>query len=372
MRRWVTRWKILSLPLVAGLLVWGCGSSGGSGLNQGSGGSGTSATGGSLNLGGGTSTGGTASGGSSTINPDAACATETAGGQLSPLAMDVLLDRSSSMGQNNKWTDAKQGLSDFVDDPATAGIKIAFGFFPNPNADCDGTGYTTPLVPMGLLPGNGASIKNAMNTAQLTHLGTPIQGALNGLRLFTANYSQQHPAETTIGVLITDGQPNGCSSDSSVLTGIVAQAFGSTPPNRMYMVGMDGADFTLLDRLAVAGGTQKAFNISQGGAQAFVQALKSIAGSALPCDLAVPTSQTGTVDPKKINVDYTNGSGATQELGQVTDAAQCVPNAWYYDNNQNPTRIILCPDTCTAVRAQASGKIQIVLGCQTIAPPPPA
>jgi hypothetical protein len=351
-----------------GAIAAGCGSSDDSG-NGGDGGSSASANGGSINIGGSSADGSGASSGSGTIDPDAACANETLGGALKPLAMYVLLDRSGSMEQNDKWGDAQAGLAAFVDDPGTVGIKVAFGFFPNPGAECDGTGYANPPVPMGLLPGNATPIKNQMSTAQLTSLGTPIEGALNGLRLYCAGYSQSNPTEEVVGVLVTDGEPNGCSADPGTLSGIAAQAFGSNPPNRMFMVGMDGADFNLLDQIAAAGGTQQAFNVSSGGAQSFVAALKSIAGSALPCQIPMPTSQSGNVDPSKVNVLYTGQSGE-QMLGQVSDASQCVPNAWYYDDNANPTQIILCPETCQAVQAEASGKIQIVLGCESVPPPP--
>jgi hypothetical protein len=362
--------QLLGAVLFCAGLAAACGSGDDAeGGGEGGAGNGGAGNGGAMNVGGGVGArDGSADG---KIDPDAACADETAGGELKPLAMYLLLDRSASMDQNDKWGDAASGLADFVDDPGTVGIKIAFGFFPNPNAQCNGTGYADPLVPMGLLPGNGAAVKNAMATTNFTSLGTPIEGALNGLRTFCAAYSQQNPAEEVVGVLITDGDPNGCSSRSSTLAGIAAQAYASDPPNRMFMVGMDGADFNLLNQIAAAGGGQQAFNVSSGGAQAFVAALKSIAGSALPCELGMPTSTKGPVDPAKINVLYTGQSGQEQMLGQVAEASQCVPNAWHYDDNASPTKIILCPGTCSAVQSEASGKIQIVLGCETIPPPPP-
>jgi hypothetical protein len=37
---------------------------------------------------------------------------------------------------------------------------------------------------------------------------------------------------------------------------------------------------------------------------------------------------------------------------------------WHYDDPKNPTKIILCQSTCDSVQ-QKSGKIDIVLGCDT-------
>ena len=39
---------------------------------------------------------------------------------------------------------------------------------------------------------------------------------------------------------------------------------------------------------------------------------------------------------------------------------------WYYDDEANPSTIILCPATCETVRGDESGKISVVLGCDTI------
>jgi hypothetical protein len=42
---------------------------------------------------------------------------------------------------------------------------------------------------------------------------------------------------------------------------------------------------------------------------------------------------------------YTPSSASPRHLTQVTDEAKCasVPDAWYYDDNAKPTRVILFP-----------------------------
>jgi hypothetical protein len=52
----------------------------------------------------------------------------------------------------------------------------------------------------------------------------------------------------------------------------------------------------------------------------------------------------------ELNVQLTKGDGTTQDLGRVNSAADCVPGAWYYDNNTNPTKIMLCPIRVTRPR----------------------
>ncbi len=336
------------------------------GASSGAGGAGIGTETGSFDAGTGT--------GSGTITPDAACASSSVDGALTPLAMYVLLDRSGSMNQNGatKWNDASDAFDQFVADPGAAGIKVALSFFPMSNASCDGTGYSTPVVPMGALPGNA----NAVGAAIASHgpggggKGTPMEGALNGLRLFCSSYAQSNPGDKTVAVLITDGQPNGCDESSNHLAGIASAMATGNPSVPVFAIGMVGADFGFMDQVAQAGGTTKSFDVSQGGAGSFLAALKAIAGQALPCELAMPTSNGQKVDPTKVNVTYTDQNGVDHALDQVPGAAACVPSAWYYDDPAAPTKILLCPDTCQAVRAQASGKIHIVLGCATNVAPP--
>ena len=68
--------------------------------------------------------------------------------------------------------------------------------------------------------------------------------------------------------------------------------------------------------------------------------------------------------------NYAAWPGTPNKLTQVTDASKCAANAnaWYYDDNAKPTKIILCPTTCTDLNAKAGSKIEALVGCA--APPP--
>lgn len=371
-----TKRKVLVLAAVAiGLSSWplsGCGSSDESSKGDGgSAGSGNNGQGGGGGLiisdDSGVQAGNAGTAGTTPIDPDAACATDTIGSSLQQLAIYVLMDRSKSMEDDDKRVNATAAFSQFVSDSSSAGIKIALNFFPNEGASCDGSGYDTPLVAMGALPGNAIAVNNALNGAQ-TIQGTPIEGALRGIQTFCSGYGQQNPAEKVVGVLITDGEPSQCETDSNALAAIAAGAYGGTPSVPIFTIGMDGAVFELLDQIAASGGTSKSYDVSQGGAASFLAALQAIAGQALPCEFSLPTGQ--SVDPAKVNVKYSD-AGGDQYLGQVNDASACVLNGWYYDNATSPTKIILCQETCSAVRQQAGGQVSIVLGCQTQPVPPP-
>ena len=81
------------------------------------GGSGGQSAGGSLSVG---------DGGSSTMG----CASEMYDGQLVPLDMVLLLDRSASMQDDDKWGNITSAIEQFVGLPAAKGISIGLQFFP--------------------------------------------------------------------------------------------------------------------------------------------------------------------------------------------------------------------------------------------------
>lgn len=96
---------------------------------------------------------------------------------------------------------------------------------------------------------------------------------------------------------------------------------------------------------------------------------KAVAVAAkLPCQFVVPKPTDGKeVDPGKVNVDWTKGSGGVVNLVFVPGGKDACPptGGWYYDDPKNPTRILLCPTTCDAVSKDTTGKVDIALGCAT-------
>jgi hypothetical protein len=342
---------------------------GGSAANTGTGGT-FIGSGGTISRGDGSA----ASGGSGGLSPDAACAIGSQEATLQPVALFVMLDTSSSMVQNGsqKWTNAKQGIRDFVNSQAAAGLKVALTYFPNNDSACDGSGYDladvtgSAGVAMGLLPGNATAIVNSINAKATTSNGTPTEDALNGIRRYCSQYVAQNRTERCVGVLVTDGEPNGCSNDITVLGNAAAASFTGSPSVPIYVMGMTGAVFTTLNTLANRGGTQQAINVNDGGSNAFLQALNTIRGQVVSCDFPVPTGN--NVDFNRVNVELTTSSGSVA-LGKIAPGAPCVARAWHYDREPNPQRIVLCPDACRTAQADPASRIDVILGCMTEPPP---
>ena len=76
-----------------------------------------------------------------------------------------------------------------------------------------------------------------------------------------------------------------------------------------------------------------------------------------------------TLDPDFVNVVFFPGGGAPPEtIGRVDDASECsmVTDGWYFDDPMNPTKVLVCPQTCTKIQGVQNAKIDIQFGCATV------
>ena len=87
----------------------------------------------------------------------------------------------------------------------------------------------------------------------------------------------------------------------------------------------------------------------------------------LACSLTYPKNE--AADPTKLVVQYTPTNKPPANLTQVTDATKCAgtPDGWHYDDNANPSQIILCKTTCDTINNEG-GKISALVGCKAPAP----
>ncbi|MBK9000164.1 MAG: VWA domain-containing protein [Myxococcales bacterium] len=375
--------------------------SGGGGASSGGAPSGGAPSGGAPS-GGGSSTGGAAGGGGAPADagiPDVtfsydgpveddgsigdACAATTVKAEPAPLDMFIMLDNSGSMGSDcnigqstvSKWCYSINALSQFFQS-APAGTGVALQYFPKcwkSTAECTtGASCAVAEVPLGQLPGNLAPLQSSLNTnAPLG--GTPMEAALHGLAKYTTQ--NQQPGRVMIGIFVTDGVPEGCTTNANTLAGIV-QSHLTNDKIKTFVIGMDGADFGTLDTIAAPGGASPhtqycggsspcySYDVDNGNPAAFTAVLAAIQKSAVACQFSMPTTDGGIVDPSKVEVQYfPAGNPPAQKLPKVTNAAACSGGGWYFDNNANPKSILLCPSSCTIVQLDTKAKIDISLGC---------
>jgi hypothetical protein len=158
-----------------------------------------------------------------------------------------------------------------------------------------------------------------------------------------------------------------------------------------FAIGMDGADFNLLNQIATAGGSScgatPACNVAN-GTTSFNAALDMIRTTVmqtqmvvqktkLACTYDIPPPKNGqTLDRNAVNVQITT-EGNVQKIGHVPDPASCPMFGnvgWYYDDSNNPKSVNFCPSTCGSVETPDGGlpvgttapRVDVLFGCQTI------
>jgi hypothetical protein len=301
-----------------------------------------------------------------------ACAASGQDATQIPVDMFVMVDKSGSMKDNNKWPNAKAAFEAFFQDPAAASLKVALRFFPDAGCDglaCDVNVCSQPAVDIGALsdPAHVQALVASLD-AHSPGGGTPMSAALGGAEKWATDYTGKvMGTEKVVVVLVTDGEPNGCDDNVDHIAKEAADAYAAAGV-LTFAVGLAGSNQATMDKIAQAGKSMQGFFIGNGNAEAdLVAALKKIQQSSVGCTYAMPKPDQGqTVDPTLVNVTYTPGGGQAQTLDQVPNAAACgASGGWYYDDPSKPATINLCPSTCQTVQADTGAKMQILLGCKT-------
>jgi hypothetical protein len=337
-----------------------------------------------------------------------------------PISIYIMLDISLSMLIPDatllpKSVTAVDAITTFVNDPNSAGISVAFGAFPYGSMGCDGAAYANPVVPMGVLPDNAGAIAAGVALALPLYNSTPTEPALIGATRYCAQYKRD-PVANPDGndcavIFITDGLPADCNTNSTYLAGIARDAYNNHGVTT-FAVGMFGADFFMLNELAEAGQGPHDCHPDDPNLYAcavdnpnmnLLQALELIRDyittyettyettyvttyvtrteieiqyetvvetETLDCEWQIPPPPEGEVfDKNKANVELSM-TGRPEDgriIPMAANEAACGNElAWYYDNPDNPTRIIACPQTCNVIKSAELGTIDIVLGCEVV------
>jgi len=392
-------WLPSSVLLVVGMTAGcgdddgsdGAGASGNTGASNsgGAGGGGTGASGGGL-------FGGSGNGGSGGLQ---GCATDTVLGEPVPINMVVMLDQSGSMnddvgGGATRWEAVTGALSSFMAQaPADLGLGIQYfplfqtapvpcvdntpcgpgvcnlGFcLPEPAYECTSASYGVLEVGIGNVSTNAALIDANLllhSPFGATPTGPALSGAIDAAKASAAG----DPDRRSVVVLATDGLPTQCMPTDIGEIGAIAMAGNTTTPSvPTFVIGV-GSNLSNLNAIAAAGGTGQAFLVEDANAtQQFIDALNSI-GQTLTCEFSIPEPMDGEIDFGLVNVQYTTSAGDSVLFNQVPDAGSCgADGGWYYDDSNAPTLIILCPESCTTVKDDPNGQVDIVLGCKTQVP----
>lgn len=330
---------------------------------------------------------------------DAACAATAVTAHIKPLNVHLMVDVSGSMDEptgtefprTSKLDAVRAALIEFLSDPASRSLTVGLQRFPVPVTrttverdgpdSCDVADYTNPLVPFVPL----SSQRNALVTAisALTPDGyTPTGPALKGAIAYAGSRLSTHPGEAAAVILVTDGLPSICvPMEIEDIAEVAAQGHQARVPT--YVVGVFGeleaaVAQANLGALAKAGGTSQAILVDTANdvAKDLGAALASIRSDAIPCTLAIPQPDAGAIAYDSINVSNVPSGGGAVSYSYVGSASGCAKQngtsagGWHYDVDPTsggvPTSIVLCKNTCDAVRADSGGTLSILVGCATV------
>lgn len=413
-----TRLAAVLLGAVVAVPACMCGPDGTGADGGGSASGGSSSNGGGASSGGGSSSngGGSASGGGSGASgggdsPDASCATVTSTASLEKKAVDIIfvIDNSPSM------TAEIIGVERNINGNFTAIIQDAgvdyrvimlakHGSATGQQSIC----VTAPLsgnatcTPPPATPTNGARFfhydREISSTDSLTRIiDAHRRPDVNG---FTdAGISQWlRPTALKAFVEITDDQASGSNGANgpmnaantfeNQLFALQPAVFGTATARNYVFHAITGiaAKPTASDAYLPSepvqgmkcpegvnsGSTYQELAIRTGGLRfpvctpdlfdvVFREVAKGVVSAAqLACDFAIPPPPTGFTLSNKIIVEYTPQGMATQAFNQVNDPAMCNAQSYYRANN----RVVLCPQACTAVRANPNGGIAVKFTCE--------
>jgi hypothetical protein len=278
----------------------------------------------------------------------------------------IILDRSLSMRENDKWTQATAALDSMANNLADD-LRLGLAIFSG--TDSSGPGGDMCADPSLRLPmGVHTSADVAASFAGLSPAGaTPMRRALDVARESGWVNDATDPLDASRSknvLLVTDGQPNCLDPDDYMqedLDGAVTAAAATFAAGvRVFVVGFgDGVDPVTLDRLAEAGGTDNPgdpdhrYYQADSGAE-LEAALLAIGSSVVSCDLLL----TGRpADPTRIYV-VTDGTPLDRDD----------PNGFRYDDASNTISVL--GSACEALQAAALPNLQVIFGCPADGGPP--
>lgn len=368
----------LALTLVA---AWsGCAEEakpeGGGGSGPGAGGAGGPDGNGGSNFGGGNNDGG-----------GETCRATTAKAEPTPLDIIFMLDWSQSMG-GESWAGTTAGLQTFFDDPLSAGIQAGLVFSPTvkplgTDGPCNMDLFKVLDVPIAPLPQNSFLLTNAM-PADAVGSPTPLWAALGGALMAATAYQDANPTHKVIVVMTGDGDYNSCKptpeSDLYNINAISSWAKQALDYNgvRTYVMAVQSSTIVCggsptgcierLQQIAEAGGTNVVYdaqNISE-----FSEQMVEIRRAVLGCDFEIPDPPDGEfIVPNEVNFTYTpGGTDIPITLPRADNLADCGDDpGWYFDNNTNPSKIIVCPASCNTIQNDPLAEVAAEFGCASVA-----
>lgn len=292
-----------------------------------------------------------------TLGDDDVCDADNYAAEPKRLDLYMMVDDSGSMVP--WWPGTLQSINEFFADPRSDGMGVGVQFF---GSDCNAGTYATPRVAISPLPGSLTALQAAFPLIPIE--GTATVPAMQGAIMHASDWANQHADAKTVVLLVTDGLPDDCNSTVQGVVDAIAAGLNGTPSIQTFVIGI-GFGLDALNMFAAAGGTGQAILVDPAAAGSLLTALNEIRGAALPCDYKLPNN-TGTAPQlDKVNLRYTDPTGATTTIGYVSSAADCdaTQGGWYFNDAKD--RLLACDLSCNQLKG-VGGEVSVVVGCPRV------
>ncbi len=342
----------------------GAGATGATGAGTGTGGNGAA-----IGLGGG------GNGGSGNFGGECAGVSQEANNAVLPADVIWTIDTSGSMAFETQAV--RDNMNKFSQGIVAAGVDIRIALIAEqyeppkfPGLPDDGICIAAPL-------GSG-SCPNDSKLPTFAHIFQTV-ASTNSLQLIIQRYPDwkgilRHNSVKIFTIVTDDNSAMSAADFTKAVNGLDPTL---VKPNQWKVYGI--FSFTDCPSAAKPGAVYKNLVTQTGGvasdlclqnfAPVFSQLANGIIGSAkLDCGWSIPPPPAGqTFNKGQVNVQYTPGGGTKQPIYKVPSKANCGPSGgWYYDDENNPTTVLVCDSTCQTIQADPTGKIDVEFGCATI------
>ena len=309
------------------------------------------------------------------------CEAESREAEPVPADIFIMLDQSTSMSNPvdasdpdslSRWEALTEGLKHFIESDDARGLRIGIQYFGLPGSDDDGQScnaddYGTPDVPIDALPDNADALIESIDSHFPSNL-TPSIPALEGALAYAKEWASGDGAggRPTVVVFATDGFPTQCEprgvADLEEIADRYANPTDGSAPITTYVVGV--GKVANLQRVAEAGGSGDAFFVDDcpTAVEDLTTALGRVASSSALCDFAIPEPPEGQfLDPNQVTLVFSPDGSPPEFISRVQTQDGCGNGGWYYDDAEDPERILVCSETCNRF---GRGTLDLFVGCE--------
>jgi hypothetical protein len=244
---------------------------------------------------------------------------------------------------------------------------------------CDSLAYEAPVAPLATLPDLAYQLVGAIDSTA-PQGGTPTLPAVTGAVDGAVAHALDNPDHKVIVVLATDGFPTACDpaldvqdQPQAIANLAAAAAAGSSQGVNTFVIGVFSPEEQVsaepnLTAIAQAGGTGQAFLVNGSGSVTteFRDALNQVRVDAKSCQFDIVPGE-DPIDYRTVWVRITI-AGEPVWIERVDSIDACgQENGFYYDQPIDgpvqPSRILLCPNTCSLLGSSPNRTVEIFTTC---------